>query len=516
LTSVEQLWYDPHRTIQEGAVFVSSPSASTLRAVDAPTETLSRRAWAGLLVLCGALFLDALDVSMIGVALPSIRSDLGMSTSSLQWVVSGYVLGYGGFLLLGGRAADLLGRRRMFLVSLAVFVVASALGGLANDGALLIATRFVKGISAAFTAPAGLSIITTSFAEGPARNKALSVYTATGAIGFSSGLVLGGLLTEIGWRWVFFLPVPVALVTLLGAVRLVPLDPPRARSLQSFDVVGAVLLTAAMLLLVFTVVEAPDVGWGSARTLGSLAAVAAILAGFVAQERRARSPLVRLGILRSRSLVTANLAAMSLFGGWVGFQFIATLYMQQLRGWSALETGLAILPGGALVALIAPRLGPLIARYGITRLILLGLSSTVVAYALFLPIGLDSSYATAVFPTIFLAGLGFALAYGPLNVAATSGIAPGEQGLAGGLLNTSFQFGGAFVLAVVTAVIDANVGSDGSPQALLDGFHPAIVVSVIAAGLGVVAVALGARRPASPAEEVALEEVEAAPEAEAA
>src|SRR5205823_4819034 len=172
--------------------------------------SLGRRGWAALLVLCGALFLDALDVSMVGVALPSIRTDLHMSTSSLQWVVSAYVLGYGGFLLLGGRAADLFGRRRVFLVALGVFVVASALGGIATDGNLLIATRFIKGVSAAFTAPAGLSIITTSFAEGPARNKALSVYTATGATGFSLGLVFGGLLTQLGWRWTFFLPVPVA------------------------------------------------------------------------------------------------------------------------------------------------------------------------------------------------------------------------------------------------------------------------------------------------------------------
>src|ERR671931_214630 len=203
--------------------------------ITSQAEQLSRRAWAMLLVLCGALFLDALDVSMVGVALPSIRTDLHMSTSSLQWVVSAYVLGYGGFLLLGGRAADLLGRRRMFLIALGVFLVASGLGGLANDGSLLIATRFIKGVSAAFTAPAGLSIITTSFAEGPARNKALSVYTATGATGFSLGLVFSGLLTEIGWRWVFFLPVAVALLVLAGAFRLVPDSgrPPRSR--RSFD-----------------------------------------------------------------------------------------------------------------------------------------------------------------------------------------------------------------------------------------------------------------------------------------
>src|SRR3954453_22036220 len=222
------------------------------------TDRLTRRMWGALLVLCGALFLDALDVSMIGVALPSIRTDLHLSTSSLQWVVSAYVLGYGGFLLLGGRAADLLGRRRVFLIALGVFIVASVLGGLADDGTFLIVMRFVKGVSAAFTAPAALSIITTTFAEGPARNKALSIFTATGATGFSLGLVIGGLLTEIGWRWVFFLPAPVALVTLLAGSRLVPPDLPARRPSGAFDLAGAVSMTAAMLLLVFTLVAAPD------------------------------------------------------------------------------------------------------------------------------------------------------------------------------------------------------------------------------------------------------------------
>jgi EmrB/QacA subfamily drug resistance transporter len=466
---------------------------------------LTRRAYGALLVLCGALFLDALDVSMIGVALPSIRSELAMSTTSLQWVVSGYVLGYGGFLLLGGRAADLLGRRRMFLISLGVFIVASGLGGLANDGTLLIITRFIKGVSAAFTAPAGLSIITTSFPEGAARNKALSIYTATGATGFSLGLVFGGLLTELGWRWVFFLPVPLALITLLAAIRLVPSGPPPVRTGRRFDVAGAVSLTAAMLLLVFTLVEAPSAGWSSARTLGSFAIAAAILAVFVFHEQRTEAPLVRLGILRSATLVRANLGAMSLIGGWFGFQFIATLYMQQLRDWSPLETGLAIFPGGLLVAVLAPRIAPLVMRFGVTRLIVAGLASTVAAYALFLPIGLDSSYAAAMLPTFLLGGLGFALAYGPLNIAATNGVAPEEQGLAGGLVNTSFQFGGALVLAVVTAVNNANVGAGGGPQALLDGFQAAIVVSVAVAVLGVIATAgRGLLRPArEPAPEAA-------------
>ena len=469
------------------------------------SEQLSRRAWGALLVLCGALFLDALDVSMIGVALPSIRTDLHLSTSSLQWVVSAYVLGYGGFLLLGGRAADLLGRRRVFLIALGVFIVASALGGIATDGSLLIAMRFVKGVSAAFTAPAGLSIITTTFAEGPARNKALAVYTATGATGFSLGLVFGGLLTEIGWRWVFFLPAPVALVALLAGIRLVP-QSTRPRFSRAFDLAGAVSMTAGMLLLVFTLVEAPDAGWDSFRTLGSFVAVAAIFAVFVARERSTPAPLVRLGILRNASLVRANLGAMSLFGGWVGFQFIVTLYLQQLRGWSSLETGLAIFPGGALVAVLSPRIAPLIMRFGVTRLIVAGLVSITGAYALFLPIGLDSGYAAAMLPTFILAGLGFALAFGPLNVAATNGVAPEEQGLAGGLLNTSFQFGGALALAIVTAVINANVGAGGSPQAILVGYHAALYVSVGAALLGLTAMLQRtSRRAAEP--EPALEEI---------
>jgi MFS family permease len=476
---------------------MTTSSSST---TDAGAERLDRRAWGVLLVLCGALFLDALDVSMTGVALPSIGADLGMSTSSLQWVVSGYILGFGGFLLLGGRAADLLGRRRVFLISLAVFALASGLGWLATDGALLIASRFVKGVAAAFTAPAGLSIITTSFAEGAARNRALAIYTATGATGFSLGLVVGGLLTELGWRWVFFFPVVVALATLLAATRLIPPGGPPRRA-GSFDVAGAVSVTAAMLLLVFTVVEAPHVGWGAPRTLASLAVVVAAFAAFLAIERRASAPLVRLGILRSGALVRANLGAMALFGGWVGVLFIATLYMQQVRGWSALETGLAVFPSGVAVVALTPRVPSLVTRFGLTRVIAAGLLSHAAAYALFLSIGVDSGYATVMLPVFLLVGVGFGLAFGPLNIAATNGVAAHEQGLAGGLVTSSFQIGGALVLAVVTAVNDANAGAGGSPQALLDGFHAAIVVSLVAALLGAAAtaVSLAGRRAPRPA-----------------
>ena len=451
---------------------------------------LGGRAWGMLLVLCGALFLDGLDVSMKGVALPSIGVDLGMSTRSLQWVMSGYVLGFGGFLLLGGRAADLLGRRRVFLASLAVFLLASGVGGIADTGTVLIAARFLTGVSAAFTAPAGLSIITTSFAEGVARNRALSVYSATGASGFALGLVVGGLLTDLSWRWVFFAPVLIAVATLLGALWLVPASRHPARPRQGFDVTGAITATAAMLLLVFTLVQAPEAG--PVRTGGSLLGVGLILAVFVLIERRAPAPLLRLGLLQSGSVIRANVAAMVLLGGWVGCLLILTLYMQQARGWSALQTGLAVCPTGTVVVLLAPRIAaPLVGRLGTSPVILAGLGSAALAYALLLPVGRNSSYATTIFPAMVLVGLAFSLAYGPLNIAATNGIAAEEQGVAGGLVNTSFQLGPALVLAVVSAVNDAYRGPGAAPAALLDGLHAALVVPLGVSLVGIVAMALG-------------------------
>ena len=276
--------------------------------------------WAALIVLCGVVFLDALDVSMVGMALPSIQQDLNLSTGQLQWIVSGYVLGYGGLLLLGGRAADLLGRRRVLLWGLAVFVIASALGGIASNGELLVAARFIKGASAAFTAPAALSIITTTFAEGPVRNRALSIFTTVGASGFSLGLVLGGLLTELGWRWTFLLPAPLAAALVVLGRRYVARDT-HARNQGGYDVAGAVTVSAAMLLLVRTVVTAPGSGWTSPSTLGGFISSAVLLGAFLAIELRSPHPLVRLGILRSPQLVHANIAAMALFGSYIGFQF---------------------------------------------------------------------------------------------------------------------------------------------------------------------------------------------------
>ncbi|MFJ8429667.1 MFS transporter [Kitasatospora sp. NPDC094019] len=451
-----------------------------------PSSRFTGRETAVLLVLCGAIFLEGIDVAMLNVALPAIRADLGMDTGSLSWVLSAYVLGYGGFMLLGGRTADLLGRRRMFLLWLTVFVLCSGLGGLAGAPWVLILARFVTGLSAAFMTPAGLAIITTAFAEGPRRNRALLVYAGTAAAGFSLGLVAGGLLTAVGWRWVFFAPVLLAGGLLLAAVPLLPRDrAPARRPGERFDLAGAVTVTGAMLLLVQAVVRLGEPGAGAVPTVALFAAGAALLAAFVAIERRSATPLVRLGLLRSGPLLRANVGALLFAASFFGFQFVVTLYLQDLRGWSPLQTGLALLAVG-VDAVLAPTLTPrLVERFGNVRVILGGFCLAVVSYALFLPVGPDWTY-PMMFPTMILTGLAFALAYGPLTIAATDGVAEEEQGLAGGLLNTAFQFGAALGLSAVTTV-SLTVGGPG-------GLRAALAVPVAAVALGALVTALGLRR----------------------
>ncbi|WP_030737487.1 MFS transporter [Streptomyces sp. NRRL S-31] len=468
-------------------------SPLTIPTAPSPAVRWTPRLWGTLLVLCAAMFLDALDVSMVGVALPSIGSDLGLSTSALQWVVSGYILGYGGLLLLGGRTADLLGRRQVFLVALGVFALASLLGGLVDSGPLLIASRFVKGLSAAFTAPAGLSIITTTFPEGPLRNRALSIYTTCGATGYSMGLVFSGLLTEASWRLTMLLPAPVALLALLVGMRLLPRGE-RERGRGGYDIPGAFLGTASMLLLVLTVVQAPEAGWASARTVLSFAAVAVMLAVFVLVERRSPSPLIRLGVLRSGSQVRAQLGALTFVGSYMGFQFLVTLYMQQVLGWSAMHTALAFLPAGALVALSATKVGAVIDRFGTARLIVLGFLLMVAGYALFLRIDLNPDYTAVILPTMLLVGAGFALTFPSLNVQATAGVDEHEQGMVSGLLNTSVQVGGAIFLAVVTAVITAHAPERATPQGVLDSYRPGLVVVTLIAVVGLLLSLTGVRR----------------------
>jgi MFS family permease len=442
-----------------------------------------------LVVLCGVLFLDGLDVSMVGVALPSIEADLHLTTSQLQWIVSGYVLGYGGLLLLGGRTADLLGRRRTLLIALGVFTVASALGGLVDDGTLLVVTRFLKGAAAAFTAPAGLSIITTTFPEGPERNRALSIYTACGASGFSLGLVFGGVLTELGWRWTFLLPVPIALALLAIGPRVIPRDRAAAFNRRRFDVPGALTLTSGMLLLVRTIVEAPDQGWASAQTIAAFAASAILLTLFVAIERRSASPLIRLGILRSAPLVRANLGMATMFGAYVAFQFVMTLYLQSLNGWSAIQTALAFLPAGVLVAVGSTRIGPLLFRIGAPRVVALGTLSFATGYIALAARGIDvaPSYVLELLPTMLLLGIGFALCFPTLNIEATNGVGDHEQGLASGLVQTSFQVGGAIGLAVVSAIVTSKAGGSTDSAVLLDAYRTALIVvaGIAAAGLAI-------------------------------
>ena len=444
----------------------------------APTWT--PRIWALLVTLCIVLFLDGLDVSMIGVALPSIGVDLHMTTSTLQWLVSGYVLGYGGLLLLGGRTADLLGRRSVFLIALAVFALASLAGGLVTSGTLLIITRFIKGLAAAFTAPTGLSIITTTFAEGPARNKALSIYTVFGASGYSSGLLFGGLMTGLGWRWTFLLPVPIAIAALVAAYVLLPRDKPATEG--GHDLLGALFSTAATLLLVYTVVSAPTAGWGSARTIGSFVGVAALFAAFITVEKRVRHPLIRLGILRTPTLLRASLAIIAMAGSYFSWQFIVTLYLQDTLRWTPLELALALLPVGLMVAVSAVFSDKLVDRFGTARIIAVTMTVMAIGYVVFLRLDTHPSYVMVILPAVLLIGVGW-IGFPAVNIQATSGISNDEQGLAAGVLQTSMQVGAAIVLAIASA-ITATSTTHATPQAMLDTYRPGLEFAAVVCAIG--------------------------------
>lgn len=453
------------------------------------TDRMTGRAWGVLFVLCGAIFLEGVDVAMLNVALPSIRADLGLPTGTLQWVMSAYVLGYGGFMLLGGRAADLFGRREMFLLWLTVFLLFSGLGGLATEGWMLIVARLVTGVAAAFMTPAGLSIITTGFEEGPQRNRALLVYSGTAAGGFSIGLVVGGLLASVDWRWVFFAPVILSFLILVAGLALIPKSPRPDRAGQSVDVGGAVSITAAILLLVYSVERATHAP--ASQTTLTVAAGLVFFLAFVLIERKSSAPLVRLGIFRTGSLVRANLTGLLFAAGFFGFQFVVVLYLQELRDWSTLETSFAMIVIG-VDAILSPTLTPkLVDRFGNARVIFGGLLLAVLSYALFLPVGPDWTY-SMMFPSLIILGLAFSLAYGPLTIVATEGIEEKEQGVAGGLLYTSFQFGAALGLSSATAAI--TVATDGTGgQAMLDGYHAALLVPLVAAALAAVISVFGLR-----------------------
>lgn len=467
----------------------AAPTGSTAAtAVTLPGDDRIRGRGLGLLiVLCGAAFLEGVDVAMFGVALPVIRADLGLATGELQWVVSAYILGYGGFMLLGGRAADLLGRRRVFLVALTVFIVFSGLGGLATESWLLLIARAITGIAAAFMMPAGLSIITTSFEEGPLRTKALLIYAGIGAAGFSLGLVAGGLLTMLGWRWVFFAPVVVSTVLLVLAVPFVPREPEASvRSKRGrADVAGAVTVTAAFLALIAAIEQSSHADPIVTGTLGFASVV--LFAAFLAIERRAQQPLVRLSFLRRMPLLRAYAGAASLAAGFMGFQFLVVLHLQEVQGWTTLQASLAMLVLG-IDAILAPTLTPrLVARFGLWPVILGGLAFAAASFVLFLPVGPDWTYA-AMFPSFLALGLAFTFAYGPLTVAATDGVADDDQGLSGGLLYTAFQFGAAIGLAATSAALTA-LDADGT--APVDATRMALAVPLAASALGTVVAITG-------------------------
>ncbi|MFI6311055.1 MFS transporter [Nocardia fusca] len=445
--------------------------------------------WAILVVAGLAMFLDALDVSMVGVALPSIGHDLGLDTSALQWIVNGYILGYGGLLLLGGRAADLLGRRQVFLTALVVFGIASLVGGLVDAGWLLIATRIVKGIAAAFTAPAALSIITTTFKEGPDRNRALSIFTIFGATGYASGLIVSGLLTGIDWRLTFYMPVVVVAAVIVAAYIVVP------RTIEKeegrIDFTGATLLTGGMLAAVYTIVTAPETGF-TATVVATTVLAVGLLGAFFVTEKRVSHPLVRLSIFRVKSIVRANLAALAIFGSYLSFQTIVSLYLQNTLQWEPLQMALAMAPTGIIVAILSPMAGNLIDRFGTGPMILAALTSFVGGYLWFLARGgsPDPAYAVDYLPAFLLLGLGFALGFSAVMSQATEGIADHEQGLASGLVQTSFQIGGAVVLAVATGLIS------GAATGGIDGYRPGLylVTAVAVVGLLASATALLARK----------------------
>ena len=446
---------------------------------------MSVRAIGVLLVVCGALFLEGIDIAMLNVAVPDIAADIGLGTGAAHWVISAFVLGYAGFMLLGGRSADIFGRRRVFLLALLAFLVFSGLGGLATEPWMLIVARFVTGVSAGFMTPAGFSIVTSSFPEGPLRTRALTIYGAVGAGGFVLGMVAGGLLTTVNWRWVFFAPMAMSALLLVAGHLLIRGDE-SSRSRSTFDVGGAVTATVGMVALIYALVtlgESRDVRAGA---IAMVVAVVAVTA-FVLIESRSPAPLVRLSLLRRGLLPLASTAGLLFMAGFFAFQFTITLYLQDLRGWTPLETGLTFAVMG-IDLVLAPIFTPgLVERFGNLRVMTAGLTSAAAAFLLALRLQADWAYVDLL-PSLLLVAVAFALVYGPLTSAATGCLDESEHGVAGGVVYTGFQLGAALGLALVTVVL---VG-DHSAAASSDDYQRALAVptafAVLSVLVGIVAV----------------------------
>ncbi len=437
-----------------------------------------------LILLCAVGFLDLIDVTIVNVALPAIRDDLGFSVQELQWVPSAYLLTYGGFMLLGGRAADLLGRRRVLVAGITLFGLASLVGGFADTSTVLVGARLVQGVGAALTIPATLSIITTTFTDGPDRHKAFGAWAAVGGLASAVGVLLGGVLTEgPGWRWVMFINPVICAILLPAIYALIPDDRPAARR-RGFDLVGTVLATGAMLLLVYTLVEAPDRGWDATRTIAGLAGTVALAALFIWVESRTRNPLVPFTIFQVRGLAAANITQFVAFAGFISMFFFLSLYMQGVLGFSPIQTGLAYLPVCVVIGVSAGMATALIAKVGTRVLVVTGGLVTAVGVYLFSYIRVDGSYVSDLLPGMIVMSLGIGFVFVALINAANAGV-PGEQaGLAAALLNSSQQVGGALGLAVLSAIATSRTNGlleahAAAPDAMVEGFQRGLLVGAI-------------------------------------
>src|SRR5919201_5336306 len=417
--------------------------------------------WVVLVLICLAQFMVVLDATIVNVALPSIQKDLHLSEGSLQWIVNAYTLVFGGFLLLGGRAGDLLGRKRLFLLGLVIFTGASLLDGLASSEAILVGARALQGLGAALISPAALSIISTTFEEGAERARALAVWAAIAIGGSAVGLVLGGLLTQsFSWPWIFFVNVPVGVAAFLLSLRLLP-ESRDVDAHRSYDLGGAVTVTAGLMALVYALVNAQSAGWGSVRTLGFFAAAVVLLAAFVAIELHAKAPLVRLSVFRIRSLLTANVSMLLAMSGMFAMFFFNTLYIQRVLGYGPLKAGLAFLPFTAGIMISAGIASQFAPRLGVRPVAAAGFLLTAAGLVLLTQLPVHGSYAANVLPAILLSALGMGAVFMPLTLIATTGLEDEDQGLASGLFNTSQQVGGALGLAVLSTLATSKSSSAG-------------------------------------------------------
>jgi EmrB/QacA subfamily drug resistance transporter len=459
----------------------------------------ARRKWYGLALLLLVQFMVVLDIAIVNVALPSIQLDLSFSPENLQWVISAYALFFGGFLLLGGRAADLLGRRRMFLVGIVLFTTASLVSGLAWDQGPLIGARAFQGLGAAMITPAALSILTTTFAEGKERNGALGAWGAIGAFGAVAGVLLGGVLTDLlSWEWIFFVNVPVGIAALVLTPFLI--GESRDATAESYDVPGAVLVTSGLVTLVYAITQANNYGWGSIETIGLFTGAAVLLGAFLVWESRAKDPLMPFSIFRLRTLVGANIAGLILGTALFGMFLMLTLYMQDVLHYSAMKTGVAYLAVAGTAILWSAVAAQLVNRIGVKLVLIVGMTALTGGLLYFTQVSVTGGYFTDLLPGFLLIGVGLGFSFVPISIAALAGVEPAEAGLASGLINTSQQIGGALGIAALSSIATSTTSSDltagaSTTIALTNGFHDAFVAGAIVAFIGIlVAVFVVSRR----------------------